>query len=195
MKPPATAIAILFLLGSTFARAQQERNRFDHVVVIIQENRTPDNLFGSNPNFEPGVDIATSGLNSKGKNIPLKATALAGCYDLNHMHSAFVQMYDEGKMDGADKVQVQPNPGCKVPGDTQFKYVDNSQGTVQPYFDLASQYGWANRMFQTNQGPSFPAHQFLLSGTSAPTRNSSLFVAENVVLKGEKCATDRPSGP
>jgi hypothetical protein len=29
-------------------------------------------------------------------------------------------------------------------------------------------YGFANYMFQTNQGPSFPAHQFLFGGTSAP---------------------------
>jgi phospholipase C len=100
------------------------------------------------------------------------------------MHSAFVQMYDNGKMDGADKVQAQPNPGCKLPTNPQFKYIDNSQGTVQPYFDMASQYGFANRMFQTNQGPSFPAHQFLLSGTSAPTTNSNLFAAENPVSSG-----------
>ena len=42
---------------------------FDHIVVIVQENRTPDNLFGSTPtnlrgcngqdDFEPGVDIQT----------------------------------------------------------------------------------------------------------------------------------------
>jgi phospholipase C len=170
------------LLGSTFVHAQQRT--FDHVVMIIQENRTPDNIFGSNPNFEPGVDIATSGLNSKGQNIPLKATPLAGCYDLSHMHLAFEQMYDNGKMDGADKIQVQPNPGCKPPGNAQFKYIDNSKGLIQPYFDLASQYGFANRMFQTNQGPSFPAHQFLLSGTSAPTTNSNLFAAENPVSAG-----------
>ena len=38
-------------------------------------------------------------------------------------------------------------------------------------------------MFQTNQGPSFPAHQFIISGTSAPARpgkpNGNLFVADN----------------
>lgn len=39
--------------------------QFDHVVIIDQENRTPDNLFGSNPTFEPGVDIQTYGVNSK----------------------------------------------------------------------------------------------------------------------------------
>ncbi|HXM20669.1 MAG TPA: alkaline phosphatase family protein [Terriglobales bacterium] len=40
---------------------------------------------------------------------------------------------------------------------------------VFPYFDIATKYGFANYFFQTNQGPSMPAHQFLFSGTSAPS--------------------------
>ena len=39
-------------------------------------------------------------------------------------------------------------------------------------------------MFQTNQGPSFPAHQFILSGTSTPDTNSPLFASENMNVKG-----------
>jgi phospholipase C len=35
-------------------------------------------------------------------------------------------------------------------------------------------------MFQTNQGPSFPAHQFIISGTSAPAVGSDLLASENV---------------
>jgi phospholipase C len=51
---------------------------------------------------------------------------------------------------------------------------------LAPYLALATQYGWANYFFQTNQGPSMPAHQFLLSGTSAPTAPPNvLFDAEN----------------
>jgi phospholipase C len=50
---------------------------------------------------------------------------------------------------------------------------------VQPYFALAEQYTFGDRMFQTNQGPSLPAHQFIISGTSAPTATSPLFDAEN----------------
>jgi phospholipase C len=37
-----------------------------------------------------------------------------------------------------------------------------------PYYYIAAYYGFANYMFQTNEGPSYPAHQFLFSGTSAP---------------------------
>jgi phospholipase C len=96
-------------------------------------------------------------------------------------------MYDNGKMDGADKVAVTCNPGAKgcPPANPQFRYVDNSTGILDPYFQLAEQYTFGDRMFQTNQGPSLPAHQFIISGTSAPTppgyQNSDLFAAENAV--------------
>ena len=47
-----------------------------------------------------------------------------------------------------------------------YSYVQKSD--VQPYFDIAAAYGFANYMFQSNQGPSLEAHQFLFTGTSAP---------------------------
>jgi phospholipase C len=148
---------------------------FKHVVVIFQENRTPDNLFHGFPN----ADIADSGINSAGQTIQLTPIALANDYDLRHAHSAFVQMYDGGKMDGADKIPVSCNAGAVncPPPNPQFMYVNPSD--VQPYFQLGEQYTFGDRMFQTNQGPSFPAHQFIISGTSAPTAASDLFAAEN----------------
>ncbi len=152
--------------------------KIQHVVIIFQENRTPDNLFHGLPN----ADIANSGVNSLGQTISLTPIPLANDYDLSHSHSAFVAMYDGGKMDGADKIPV----GCKAgvtgcpPPNPQFQYVN--PGDVQPYFALAEQYTFADRMFQTNQGPSFPAHQFIISGTSAPSPTSNLFASENVVL-------------
>ena len=63
------------------------------------------------------------------------------------------------------------------PPTPQYLYVQASD--VGPYFQLAEQYTFGDRMFQTNQGPSFPAHQFIISGTSAPAATSNLFVADN----------------
>ena len=73
-------------------------------------------------------------------------------------------MYDGGRMDGAGDIPCSGT--CATT--PQFKFVDNSTGILDPYLELATQYGWANYMFQTNQGPSFPAHQFVFGGTSAP---------------------------
>lgn len=168
--------ALLFMMSVASASAQVQ---FDHIVVIDQENRTPDNLFGSNPNFETGVDIQTTGINSVNETVPFTPVELVDCYDLGHSHLSFQKAYNEGAMNGSDKVPVKPLPGCVPGANAQFRYVDNSSGTIQPYFDLATQYGFSNRMFQTNQGASFPSHLFLISGTSAPSTDSTLFAAEN----------------
>jgi phospholipase C len=161
-----------------------------HVVIIFQENRTPDNLFHG----LPGADIASSGINSMGQTIPLTVVPLANNYDLSHAHSAFVSMYDGGKMDGANKIAITcaaNATGCP-PTNPQFKYIDPSE--VVPYFQLAEQYTFGDRMFQTNQGPSFPAHQFIISGTSAPTATSNLFAAENPVVPASAPATGEDAG-
>src|SRR5580700_10639654 len=104
--------------------------KFSHVVIIVQENRSPDNLFGSRPDFEPGVDIRASGLNSEHQIIGFSPVSLAGCYDLGHSHRSFEQAYDSGAMDGENKVAVTAKAGCLVGLNPQYRYVDNSRGTV-----------------------------------------------------------------
>ena len=52
---------------------------------------------------------------------------------------------------------------------------------------MAERYTFADRMFQTNEGPSFPAHQFLLGGTSAPTATSPLFAENNPTNNNAGC--------
>ena len=155
------------------------------VVVIFQENRTPDNLFQDSVLIARGADIAQQGMNSSGQTITLAPIDLgtAGSspqnYDLSHAHYAFVYMYDGGKMDGADKIACSPAAQCppNAHPNPQFRYV--MQSDVAPYFAMAEQYTFGDRMFQTNQGPSFPAHQFIYGGTSAPTASSPLFSSEN----------------
>jgi phospholipase C len=181
MKLTVCSLAILTLFSIPVAQGQHHHHdqQFNHVVIIFQENRTPDNLFQDPVLIDNGADIAQSGRNSDGQNIPLTPVALANDYDLKHSHAAFVDMYDDGRMDGANRVPVSCNKGSQncPPTNPQFKYVNPSD--VQPYFQLAEQYTFGDRMFQTNQGPSFPAHQFIISGTSAPTTDSNLFAAEN----------------
>jgi len=172
-----------------------------HVVVIFQENRTPDNLFqglcippyGSQSACGTGADqydIAQQGIDSTGQTITLAPIDLgtAGSnpqnYDLSHAHSAFVSMYDGGKMDGANLIPCSPAADCppNAHPNPQFMYV--SPADVAPYIAMAQQYTFGDRMFQTNEGPSFPAHQFIFSGTSAPsapgTQYGTYFASENL---------------
>jgi phospholipase C len=106
-------------------------------------------------------------------------------YDLSHAHSAFLDMCDLNTttdtcaMDGADLISISCTAGAAncPPSNPQFMYVNPAD--VAPYLQMVQQYTFGDQMFQTNQGPSFPAHQFILSGTSAPAVGSGDFVAEN----------------
>jgi phospholipase C len=165
------------------ASAASPITQIQHVVIVVQENRTPDNLFGAFKAQLPGADLASSGLTSKGETVPLTPIRLGNnTYGLDHSHASFVSMYDKGRMDGADLIPCNsPKVLGPCPPFPQFRYV--KADNVRPYFQIAQKYGFANRMFQTNQGPSFPAHQFLLAGTSQLTASSVFFAAENTLLR------------
>jgi phospholipase C len=187
---------LAFLAGTVLASA--ETPSFQHIVVIIQENRTPDNLFQGLcvlPEFcnsAPSTvqyNIQTQNWLDKtqpGGVIQPLPIPLANTYDLNHSHDGFVAQCDlnaatrKCAMDGGAGVvctgRCFPQPA--------FRFVDNSTGSLNPYLEMVRQYGWANYMFQTNQGPSFPAHQFLFGGTSAASAaddEAGIFAASNVI--------------
>jgi uncharacterized repeat protein (TIGR01451 family) len=153
--------------------------KINHVVVIFQENRTPDNLFHDPVLINRGADIAISGKNSLGQIITLTPTSLVTTYDLDHGHNAFLLacQWDgtECLMNGSDLIDCAPESNC--PANPAFQYVQASD--IQPYFTLAETYAFGDRMFQTNQGPSFPAHQYIISGTSATTESGTIYVAGN----------------
>ena len=77
MKHLGKLILLPLLFVAASAVAQTSPPAFSHIVIIVQENRTPDNLFGAKPTsqlctsedpFEPGVDIVQGGLNLASKN-------------------------------------------------------------------------------------------------------------------------------
>jgi phospholipase C len=189
-----------FLLWLVAVTTQAQLAHFKHVVVIVQENRTPDNLFQGlclppygacavPPTAAAPYNIQTSNWLTLTGTIAPGSVALANTYDLSHSHGAFNSMCNivagsppKCRMDGAAGILCGANTGATCPDHPQFKYVNNATGVLDPYLALATQYGWANYMFQTNQGPSFPAHQFIFGGTSAPSQSDDakgIFAAEN----------------
>ena len=188
------ALPAAYLRSGTLFHRGPFPTPFKHVVVIFQENRTPDNLFQGlcHPPFGHRHSCSTTptarqyNISTTGwldKNSPTGVTdpepvPLGNTYDLSHAHAAFLSMYAGGRMDGAGDIHC----AGTCPTTPQFKFVDNSTRILDPYLELATQYGWANYMFQTNQGPSAPAHQYLFGGTSAPSAEddaAGIFVAEN----------------
>jgi phospholipase C len=203
MKLAINALLILTISGTIVAHAQV--SSFEHVIVVFQENRTPDNLFyglcsapygtASSCSTKPTstqYNIQTKNWldkhSSTGVTQP-SSVALANAYDLNHAHKSFTSMCNVNKTTGACRMNGAGDISCTgtCVSKPQFKYVDNAKGTLNPYLDLATQYGWSNYMFQTNQGPSYPAHQYIFGGTSAPSAAddaSGTYASENVNQHG-----------
>jgi phospholipase C len=137
-------------------------NPIKHIVIIVQENRSFDNLF----NGFPGADTVQAGNGPDGTQIPLVSRPLFSPVDLGHDHGAWTQSYDNGAMDGFGKVSETVPKGQQFVPDLAYSYAQASD--TAPLWSLASQYVLADRMFQSNSGPSNTAHQYLISGQSIP---------------------------
>jgi phospholipase C len=178
------AIAVLLALLCAIAplRVWAQPSPIQHIVVIVQENRTVDNLF----NGFPGADTQNFGM-SGSTQITLQPEPLNSQWDIGHMHHDFLAAYSNGNMNGFNGEAC---AGC--PANYPYSYVPQSQ--VQQYWALASTYTLADEVFETHQGPSFPAHQYLLSGTAAISNCASPMcygynteASENGVCVGCSC--------
>jgi hypothetical protein len=138
-------------------------------------------------------DVSPCGLSGQsGSVLPVTLTGvpLQRGDDPDHSHKSFSYMCDP---DPANGYACRNDGAWRIPntaGTNSYGYVlspavTNYDGTsghlLDPYLTFAEHYGWANFMYQTNQGPSYPAHQFIFSGTSARTTAEdaiSTFVSE-----------------
>lgn len=151
-----------------------------HVVVIMQENRSFDNLFYG----FPGANTATSGY-GHGKQYVLQSHSLVNKLDPNHEHYQFLEDYDGGNNDGWDLIVTGNNqvgqckkwvynwvnePQCWAYRPSSyskliFSYVQKSD--IQPYWTMASRYTLGDDNFASNSGPSYGAHLELVAGQIA----------------------------
>lgn len=139
-----------------------------HIVILIQENRSFDDLFATFPH----ADGATTGKMKTATGIatvPLVKGNLV-VRDVAHVHATFVKEYDDGSMDGfADANTGKINGRI---GQYNYRYVDPQQ--IQPYWAMAKQYVLADHMFQTQSSGSFTAHQDLVAGGTDVNRWASV---------------------
>jgi phospholipase C len=157
------------------------RAALQHIVVIVQENRTVDNLFQK----LPGADTQSYGIDSHGNTVPLRPVSLSIPWDPLHTHSptkkaggGFVTEYANGLSNGWDLESFK----CTVKqqlcsGATAFAYVRPSE--VRNYYDFAKHYAFGDEMLQTNEGPSFPAHQYLIAGQTGGLFDQTHHYAES----------------
>ncbi len=124
-----------------------------HVVFIVKENHTFDNLFGR----FPGADGATTGLLSDGRRIPLRRAPDIYPHDLGHDFFNGLIAVDGGRMDAFDRV----SSGSDLTGYTQFRRKE-----IPAYWTYARHYELADHMFSSMYGPTVPEHLYTIAASS-----------------------------
>ncbi|HEY6326583.1 MAG TPA: alkaline phosphatase family protein [Candidatus Cybelea sp.] len=139
--------------------------KIQHVVIIVQENRSLNNLFYG----FPGARTVRYGYDSHNKRVKIAPIGFETHWDVGHgSKDYFAACNGTGsipgthcRMNGFDKEYA----GCgqcpvKHP---QYAYVPGSE--TKPYFDMGKQYVLSDEMFASNfDGSSFVSHQYIIAG-------------------------------
>ncbi len=166
-----------------------------HVVIIIQENRTFNDFFAT----YPGADGTTTGKAVPNDRcvppithkqvLPLVKAPLVLSKDLDHGYAAYRIAHDDGKMDAFDKIRFRNGlPECLYP----YQYTDPNQ--IRPYWTLAQQYTLAEHMFTTQGSSSFTAHQDLIRGGTIVAPGRAMIDLPSCSGKGCRWGCDAPPG-
>ena len=139
-------------------------NSISNVVIVIQTNRSFDNLFAT----FPGANGATVGKMPGGQTVPLKSSNLYSAKLYQNSRAAFQVDYDQGQMDGFSAVYVD-RKACRT---CAYEYVNPAQ--IKPYWTMAKSYALADNMFPTENSGDFSSHQDLIRGSSAVNSTTSL---------------------
>ena len=158
-----------------------------HIVLIVQENRTFNNLFATFPGAT-GTTVGEEHVNGTTKSINLVETALSGEQNLTHSYPGFLSAYDNGLMDGFNTVHY-PATG-KMEKKAPYVYVNPTD--IIPYWTLASTYALANAMFTTQGSESFTAHQDLIRGGTYISPTESLI--DNLPYSNQAWGCNSPPG-
>jgi len=144
-------------------------NQIQHVVVLMQENRSNDSYFGrlhfeGQVQSQPEPPGANNPDPTNPAGPPIKAFHQAhycSVSDLNHSWSGVHQEIDGGAMDGFTAANVDP----KDPnGSRTMGFYD--QTDLPYYYALYNTFATADRYFSSVPGPTFPNRFYLLAGTS-----------------------------
>ena len=158
-------VAFLFTLVP-LALGQQQTGpsgiqKISHVVFLIKENRTYDNIFGA---FNSKYGTKTCKL-STGQVVPEGRAPDRYEHDIDHGWAAALQGMDGGKMDQFDLIGLGTGSSGDISGDLltchQFTSAD-----IPNYFAYAHNFALGASMFSSLHGPSFPNHLYTIAADS-----------------------------
>jgi phospholipase C len=142
---PASPATQTFASPSDATLVGQARQKIEHVVFIIKENRTFDTLFGT----FPGADGATSGTTCDGQTMPL-VHATDRVADAGHSFTDGITAIDGGRMDCFDPLG----------------FVQYQQRDIPNYWRYAQTFTLADRFFTSIYGPTGVEHLWTFAAQS-----------------------------
>lgn len=187
---PAPTVGPPVVPGLTLAR-----EKIQHVVIIMQENRSFDSYFGTFPGAD-GIPMQ-NGVPTVCVNDPATGQCVKPYHnpnDLNlggpHGQKDAVRDINGGKMNGfigamrvGKKVACQNvfNPACSKtnPQPDVMGYHDNRE--IPNYWTYAAQFVLQDHMFEPNASWTLPAHLFMVSGWSAKCTNTNPMSCKNAL--------------
>jgi phospholipase C len=144
---PVTAALPAAVDASAFAT----RTPIKHVVFLLLENRSFDNMFGT----FPGAN-GTSHADDHGVTRPLTRAPLQRAHDLPHCYNCNVASIDGGAMDGFNQTDAAD----------QYAFTQFQRSDIEAFWAWAKHYVLADSFFASAVGPSFPNHMYSIAATS-----------------------------
>ena len=136
-------------------------NLIQHVIFIVKENRSFDNVFG----LFPGANGATHATISTGAVIPLGLQPDVMNRDIDHLWNSIRTGIDNGKMDRFDLIP-EANQNGDYLGETEM-----NSSVIPNYYSYAGYYVLADNMFSSLSGPSLPNHLYTIGAQSGGVYN------------------------
>jgi phospholipase C len=130
----------------------------EHVVFVIKENRTFDNLFG----LFPGANGVSVGID-QGEPRPLTRAIDRLDQDIRHCYDCALQAWNGGAMDGFATISEQAD---------RYAYTQYQPEDLPNYWRWASSFVLGDNFFASAQGPSFPNHLYTIAAQSGRTHEN-----------------------
>jgi phospholipase C len=156
-----------------------ELAKIQHVIIIMQENRSFDHYFATFPGAD-GIPM-TNGVPTVCVNDPVSGVCVKPFHDTKdvnqggpHGQSNAAADMDAGKMDGFIEQAEKAQKGCADPNDPScagaglvdvMGYHDDHE--IPNYWTYAKNFVLQDRMFEANASWSLPQHLFMVSEWSA----------------------------
>jgi phospholipase C len=171
--PQAVSATARFAPPAARVRRTASSGKIQHVVIIVQENRSFNNLFMG----YRGARTSKYGYDTNGDKIQLLPIGLETTWDLDHSSNAFFEACNgtgsipgtNCRMNGFNQEWVGCYSSCPIPH-PQYAYVPRTE--TEPYFDMAKEWVLADRMYASNfDASSFISHQYIISAQAESAVN------------------------